>query len=60
MWIFILKTDLESGGMPSADTFTSLYHIGQNVQKVGIMHRLKDETEGCISLVGYWKVSLVK
>ena len=55
-----MKTDLESGGMPSADTFTSLYHIGQNVQKVGIMHRLKDETEGCISLVGYWKVSFVK
>ena len=42
--------------MPNAATFASLYQTGQNVQKAGIMHRLKDGTEGTLSLVGYWEV----
>ena len=44
--------DLEAGGIA---TFANLYQTGQNVQKAGIMHRLKDGTEGTLSLVGYWE-----
>ena len=45
-----------SGGLPTAATFTSLYQAGQTVQRHGIMHRLKDGTEGTIVLVGTWEV----
>ncbi len=48
---------MEAGGLPSASTFTSLYQTGQNIQKHGIMNRLKDGTEGTISLVGDWEVA---
>ena len=44
-----------SGG-PTAATFANLYQAGQNVQKHGIMHRLKDDTEGTLVLVGTWEV----
>ena len=43
--------------MPSASTFTNLYQTGQNIHRTGIMHRLKDGTEGTITLVGAWQVT---
>lgn len=46
--------DVESGGL---NAFANLYQVGQNVQKVGIMHRLKEGTEGTLVLVGAWEVS---
>ena len=48
--------DLESGGV-GASTFANLYSAGQIAQKsTGIMNRLKEGTEGTITLVGYWEV----
>ena len=52
-----LQVDLESGGLPSAAAFASLYQAGaQTGHKHGILHRLKPDTEGTITLVGYWEV----
>ena len=51
---------MESGGLPSSSTFANLYQVGQNVQKHGIMHRLKEGTEGTLVLVGAWEVNNIQ
>ena len=49
-----------SGGLPTAATFANLYQVGQKVDKSGIMHMLKEGTEGTLALVGTWMVINVK
>ena len=53
-------SSLAEGGLPSAATFASLYQAGQTATKSGIMHRLKDDTEGTIVLVGKWEVFIIQ
>ena len=47
------------GGMTDGmAAFINMYQVGMNVQNTGIMHRLKEGTEGTITMVGTWEVIL--